>query len=857
MSSSLLHPDVAALAKLKGFDRFTEVQLKAFPKILEGKDALLIAPTGFGKTEAAVLPILSKLAEAKGDGVRVLYVTPLRALNRDMLSRLAFYCGQLGLRLGVRHGDTSSYERQKQRAQPPHVLITTPESLNALLVFGMRDALKNVRFVVVDEVHELAYSKRGSSLALALSRLRLLSDFQIIGLSATVSAPPDVASFLGPKTEVIDCSHLRALDLSVVDPKAESRLPGLTMETSARLQTIERLVRTHQKTLIFVNTRFMAEGLGSLLRGVLGEEFAVHHSSLSREARMEVEDAFKAGSLRALVCTSSLELGMDIGEVDLVIQVGSPRQVSRLVQRVGRSGHKKSLTPKGVVLSMDPIDHAEAEVLVRRAHAGRLEPVFARPAALDVLAHHAVGLALEYGPVKAEHVASVFSKAKAFSRIKAEDVSRVFSQLASEGLVAFDGKTAQTNKRTVFYYTENLSTIADEKKFFVKNSENNKNVALLDEAFVSNYLGENATFIARGRAWRVLSIADRDIVVEPAREASAAIPDWVGEEIPVPFSVAQDVRAHLGGEAQGVTDGCFVAEVQKNLCVLHTFLGHKANEALSKAVSFLFSAQGVSVRSRASAYGILFEFSKDVPSERLRENLMRVRTPDLSSFLRANLPDSPLFLTRFVHVAKRFGLLRKDREYKAVSVKRLAQVMKDTVIAEEVFNELFYDKLDPVSLSEKLPSELLFVRPEKWSRLSRQALESGGFSELFAPAEPTEQVVQALKEDLAQKKVKLRCSFCKQSFSKILGTFNPAVCMYCQSSQVVPEEFFGKKEESRVASLVSAYGQKALFALSVYGVGPETAARVLGRLHKKEEDFFFDLLSAQKDFIRTKKFWKA
>ncbi|HLD76192.1 MAG TPA: DEAD/DEAH box helicase, partial [Candidatus Norongarragalinales archaeon] len=433
-----LHPDVLHLAQLKGFAEFTEVQKKAFPKVLEKKDVLLIAPTGFGKTEAALLPILSNLYEEKGQsGVRVLYITPLRALNRDMLSRLEFYCGQLGLRLGVRHGDTSAYERTKQKAQPPDVLITTPESLNALLVFGMRDALKNVKFVVVDEVHELVYSKRGVSLSLALERLRLLTPFSVIGLSATVSAPADVAAFLSKSAEVVDCSHLRSLDLEAVRPRKGASVPGLSPETSARLGAIEALVRSHQKSLIFVNTRFLAEGLGALLRGILGEDVAVHHSSLSREARMEVEDAFKNGTLKALVCTSSLELGMDIGQVDLVIQIGSPRQVSRLVQRVGRSGHRKHLTPKGVVLCNDDIDFAEAQVLVRRAHAGQLEPQRMRSKALDVLAHHFCGLLLEYGPLTLGQGVKIFSNALMFRDLKETDLEGVVLQLSSEGLVAF------------------------------------------------------------------------------------------------------------------------------------------------------------------------------------------------------------------------------------------------------------------------------------------------------------------------------------------------------------------------------------------------------------------------------------
>ncbi|MDP2717114.1 MAG: DEAD/DEAH box helicase, partial [Candidatus Micrarchaeota archaeon] len=399
-ASRWLHPDVLSLARNRGFADFTEVQQKAFPEIASGKSVLLMAPTGFGKTEAALLPILSKLVAEKGDGVQCLYITPLRALNRDMLLRMQFFCKMLGLSLGVRHGDTSAYERVKQKERPPNVLITTPESLGALLVAGMRDSLTNVRFVVVDEVHELAYSKRGLQLTASLCRLGLLSKFQVVGLSATVASPPDVAAFLGKGVGVIDCSHLRQLDLSVVTPKTGPAIAGIRPETAARVHALVELVNRHQKTLVFVNTRFLAEALGALLGPVLGERFAVHHSSLSREARLETEEAFKKGELSALVCTSSLELGMDIGAVDLVVQVGSPRQVARLVQRVGRSGHKHHLTPKGVVVAQDALDEVEAEVLVALAHKGRLESHALRFLPLDVLAHQLCGLVMEYGRIR-------------------------------------------------------------------------------------------------------------------------------------------------------------------------------------------------------------------------------------------------------------------------------------------------------------------------------------------------------------------------------------------------------------------------------------------------------------------------
>ncbi len=912
--SSVLHPSVLELAKHKGFSSFTQVQREAFPRILAGKDVLLMAPTGFGKTEAAVLPILSKLAERKEggevlDGVQVLYITPLRALNRDMLERLSFFCKMLKLRLGVRHGDTTAYERVKQKELPPHVLITTPESLGALLVAGMRDSLKNVCFVVVDEVHELAYSKRGVQLSLALARLSLLSKFQTIGLSATVAEPRDVAAFLGPGVEVVDASGLRQMHLEVVRPKEGAALEGLSRESAARLSALSDLVKKHRKTLVFVNTRFMAEALGALLRPLLGEDFAVHHSSLSKDARMESETAFKKGELKALVCTSSLELGMDIGDVDLVVQVGSPRQVTRLIQRVGRSGHKHHLVPKGVVVATDDLDQVEAEVLVDLASMRRLEPQVLRLGSLDVLAHQITGLVMDFGRIRLQGAVDVFkARSYLYRDLDLPVAKAVVDQVASEGLVAFDGEFIEPNARTRFYYYENLSTISDLKKFFVKNAESNKNVALLDEAFVSNYLQVGAAFIARGRAWKVLSMDEDEIVVEPGRDVEAAIPDWVGEEIPVEKGVAALVAKKIaeeggknqtgdGKEKNEVVDGVsagsndskpgagkppsgglasfdfasrqagffvplvgeLVVECQKSTAVVHAFLGHKVNAALAQLLSAAFSARGKSVRTRSGAYGVLLEFSKVAESDAVVAALNALRGVSVRPLLEKQLPDSPMFASRFVHVAKRFGFLRKDRDYAAVSVKRLAMLMKDSVIGKEVLAELFYDKLDADGLDEVLQNvSVRSVSFAHWSPLAKSALDAGGFSELYAAAEPTEKVIQTFSEDLMQKRVVLHCDFCKQRFSRQLSALKePLTCIHCDSPRLFPEDYLKKPEQARVAGLVSSYGRKAVLALSTYGVGPEGASRVLSRLQKTDADLWYDLLQSQKDFIRTKRYWKA
>ncbi|WP_456473847.1 DEAD/DEAH box helicase, partial [Candidatus Pyrohabitans sp.] len=365
-SFSLLSKPVRSTLSESGFKKPTPIQEAAIPVILSGKHVLLIAPTGIGKTEAAMLPLFSRLSGEKGAGIALLYITPLRALNRDLLSRLEWWGKKLGINIAVRHGDTSQYQRRKQALAPPDMLITTPETLQAILPAPlMRKHLENVRFVVVDEVHELAESKRGAQLSVALERLREIAqrDFQRIGISATVGSPERVARFLctHAPVEIVRVSTAKGMEISVEYPRpkredreiAERLLTGIAAAT--RLRRMRELIAQHSHALIFVNTREMAEILASRFK-IIGESVGIHHSSLSQEVRITTEEEFKEGSLKALICTSSLELGIDIGSVDLVIQYKSPRQVSRIIQRVGRSGHRLGRVSRGVIITTDADD---------------------------------------------------------------------------------------------------------------------------------------------------------------------------------------------------------------------------------------------------------------------------------------------------------------------------------------------------------------------------------------------------------------------------------------------------------------------------------------------------------------------
>jgi len=305
----LLVKPVRRLVEQRGFSKPTEPQEKAMPKILEGKNVLLISPTATGKTEAAFLPVLSMLLQQPGTpGFKVLYITPLRALNRDMLERLEWWCNNLDIKLAVRHGDTETKERVRQSRSPPDILITTPETLQAILPgWVMRQHLQQVRWVIIDEVHEMADSKRGSQLSLALERLRMMvgKEFQIIGLSATIGSPEKVAQFLvgsGRNVEIVHVPVARMMRLKIVFPKPDDEDTKLSSqlythpEVAARLRIIRDYITRHKSVLLFTNTRAISEVLASRFK-VWDIDFpvSIHHGSLAKPSRIAAERGLKIG----------------------------------------------------------------------------------------------------------------------------------------------------------------------------------------------------------------------------------------------------------------------------------------------------------------------------------------------------------------------------------------------------------------------------------------------------------------------------------------------------------------------------------------------------------------------------------
>jgi ATP-dependent Lhr-like helicase len=636
----LLDPRIRSVLASMGFNEPTETQEKEIPAILSGDDVLVIAPTGTGKTESAMLPAMhGVLKDRGGEGFKVLYITPLRALNRDMLKRLTRWSKELGVSIEVRHGDTPQHERRKQALKPPDVLITTPETLQAIFMGPrMRSHLRTVRYVIVDEVHELASSKRGTQLSIALERLAKYADFQRIGLSATVGSPDEVASFLGGtggKVRIVEVSIEKALDFRAAIPKVtdeDKRLAKKLLtdpDIAAQIREMIALIRKNRSTLMFVNTRQSAEAIGARFKR-LGEGIAVHHGSLSKEARIEAEDSFKEGRVPALVCTSSMELGIDIGDIGHVIQYMSPREVCRLVQRVGRAGHRVGETSKGTVIAINEDDASEAWAIARRAAAGEIEGVSLHERSYDALANQVCAMALEYGDIHSGKVYETVKNAYPYKGLSWKEFELVLKQLAEERLIYVNEEGVISKKaRTREYMYENLSMIPDEKRYEVQDVISGRFIGTLDEAFVIN-MELGAVFITKGDMWRIVEITEDRVRVEPVENPQAEVPSWSGEEIPVPFAVAMEVGAirrmveETKGEATGVighimekyptdahtarkfveyvrrqiddnypvpTDRRVVVEDEQRTIVINACFGHKVNETLGRVITALLASR--------------------------------------------------------------------------------------------------------------------------------------------------------------------------------------------------------------------------------------------------------------------------
>ncbi|HEU0047991.1 MAG TPA: DEAD/DEAH box helicase [Nitrososphaera sp.] len=896
----------------EGFSYLTTIQHKALPVIARKINCLLVAPTGSGKTEAAVLPVFTMLAHQQSPRrmIRAMYITPLRALNNDVLRRVVRYAQSEGLRVEIRHGDTTVLARKKIVEDPPDVLITTPESLAVVLTSEkMLAALKTLQWVIIDEVHELVANERGAHLSLSLERLQAASSQHVtrIGLSATVGNLKQAAQFVsgtGRRHAVLVDSSSRGYEIDV------RFIEGSLNNVAHFVIEYVKREKVEGSILLFTNTRDEAEYLGTILKNQSDIKVDVHHGSLSKEMREETEHTLRSGEAGIVVCTSSLELGLDIGSVDLVIHYGSPRQVSKLMQRIGRSRHRKKSFAKGLVVTNNPDDEIEALAIIRRMKKGSIEEQNMHEGALDVMAHHLVGLAMQTrDPVKVDYSYNLMKRAYPFRNVSLFDLESCLNILAGHNVINYDrdNRTYVRKIKAYKYYFENLSMIPHVLKFEVIDSISKRRIGTLDQQFVGDYGEKGNVFVLKGSQWRVLAVDERRLIVnvEPLRGAAINIPYWVGEMIPVDFKTAEEVgvirRQAAGGRAKLSTQIMddtkkalkiipdsknIVVEsyIARNMLVIHSVFGSKVNNTIASLLSTILSSQlGYIVESRSDAYRIMLTSGARIVQGRIEAALSDVY--DLEPVIIAALTGTHNINWKVWMVAKRFGMISREAVYDKKVARMIYDRYSKTPISAESIRELVHDKYDVRQTQKVLDDvkqkkiKIHWLEVTKFSDLAKTIIEHSGKMAGAMPLSVEKGVIELVKERLEKTKHRLVCIRCSK-WERVMETKDvpeEISCPYCRS-RLITATFWSDDEMSRVirtrlaggkltpeqnhkferawkvASLVNNFGKKAIVVLSGHGVGADTAARIL-RNYIDEEQMYKSIYEAERQYVITRGFW--
>ncbi|MEZ0387364.1 MAG: DEAD/DEAH box helicase, partial [Verrucomicrobium sp.] len=595
-----LHPTLAAWFTGR-FGRPTHAQEVTLPHVLAGESVLLTSPTGSGKTLAGFLGVLDSLLRRLDEGplpsqTLVIYISPLRALTYDMQKNLTEPLREMGLerdiRIGLRNGDTPASERAKFRKNPPHILMTTPESLAILLPQeGYHDILSGCRHVIVDELHALAENKRGSHLSLTLERLEQLKSkdesgeflerppLVRIGLSATAAPLDELARFLcggARPCAVAEGRVERKRRVEVLSPLRRDPYPPAGWTAQRVMKDLARLVEQKRSVIIFCNTRSGAENISLRLKQTLpqfADVIETHHSSLDRDVRLEVEDRLKAGELRAVVCSTSLELGIDIGAVDCAVMISTPKGISRAIQRIGRSGHNIHEESHGVLVATNVNDLMECVVCADMTRRTKLDAIRVLQKPYDVLAQHLVGMAMQKAYTR-EQAYDTVRRSWPYHDLSREEFDRVLHYVMG------GGKSLEQNYRATFGkiveepgglmitpsrkverdYLVNVGTIASEGA--VRVYLGTRRVGEVDESFVKN-LKYGDIFVLGGRTVRLVETGVMEIKVEAADGRLPTVPSWNANKMPLASGLAAEVtllRSHMARRleenqpAEGISD---------------------------------------------------------------------------------------------------------------------------------------------------------------------------------------------------------------------------------------------------------------------------------------------------------------
>ncbi|MEM4655004.1 MAG: DEAD/DEAH box helicase [Thermosphaera sp.] len=916
-----------------GYERLTELQRRSFESIaLRRESTLIIAPTGSGKTEAAVIPVLFSILRDGLKPISCVYITPLRALNRDIERRLRSLAECFGLKISLKHGDTPERVRREILEDPPHVLVTTPENFNYILINEkLAPRLENLWFIVFDEFHELLESKRGLlafTTAYLLER-KLGRRLVKIALSATLSSLDKAREIvgLGETASVVEDSTLKKVSLKVEIPECNSELcrgvRGLLGDErqAARMARIIELMMEHRGVLVFVNTRSLAERLGSLLKtipgrlGLGGVHVEVHHGSLSRSHRESVEASFKKGEVRALVATSSMELGIDIGHVDLVIQYLSPRQAARLVQRVGRSGHRLKGESKGVVLSMDNLIHyLEALVIARRALNRLLEREEVVYSPLDVLAYAmAVNSLLHREGFSRDEFYREIRHHPLYRGLEREEYDKLVEYLIYTRILRDENGVLKPTRKTRIYLYK-TSMIPSSRDVVVVEASSNRRIGSLNEEYIVLNINPGDTIIMGGEAWRVVGYDDSEAKLYVERSAAgfeeALIPHWEGENIPVEFEVASEVgelvaSLRAGGGIPGdygeLASGGVRADVAEGLCggrqvcvdyveELHSlfitvYAGSKVNNLLRDVLTWVLKTRlpHIEVDSYSSPYLVVvkikgYHHPREVVGAVL-EALKGLRRVLDKRVLRDVARSGKALYWRIFQVGQRFGAISPGETRVSRS---FLEAFADTVIGDEAFREVLvrdYDLESAEALADGIARGEVKVESRYFEKLAQGHLELLGYIEIpVAPSVVTLDREQYM-ERLLNRRVKLlciRCGFEIGGTVRELAKMESYVCPKCRTATLALVKTSGEEEKKLVnkvrkgekltgeeqalqedlakrAIMLYRYGRTALLALSARGVGTQEAARILRRVGSGG-DFLTEIYESEKKYLKAKKY---
>ena len=784
----LMEPLIATWFKER-FDTLTEPQAKAIPAIHQRKNVLVSSPTGSGKTLTAFTSIINELTRYAAEGkleerIYCVYISPLKALANDVNRNLNTPLAEMrevaaahgmnipNIKVAVRSGDTPQNERQKMVKHPPHILITTPESLALMLAAPkFKENLKKVEWVILDEIHDICDSKRGAFLSLTIERLMEFceTDFSRIGLSATLAPIEAIAGFLvgcepdGTQRNVtlVEADSKKQLDLEVICPTDDMTTLSSDIVNSMMYDKVKEMVDQHETTLIFTNTRSGAESVVYKLKERGLESVEVHHSSLGRETRLDVEERLKRGEIKCVVSSTSLELGIDIGSIDLVCQIGSPKSVAKGLQRIGRSGHSYGRVAKGRLIVFDPDDLVECAVMCRAAHRGDIDRVGIPENCLDVLSQTVVGMSLDqrwdvdaaYDLVKGSYCYRNLSKSSFINVLRylgsKDEHEGVYSKIWYDE----DENQFGRKKGARMIYLMNLGTIPEEANYRVV-TNHGTTAGELSEKFVER-LAPRDVFVLGGRSLEFVRSKGMVAHVKEATGRKPTVPSWAGEMLPRSFDLSMDVAEFrkemskmIGNEPvdlisklsyefdidegsarslisyfkeqKAVTGSIpdvdrlaieeYIDPSGNQRIIFHFPFGRRVNDALSRGYAYRLSNMiGSNVSITMSDDNFMIGTPRKVDIEQV-PGLLTSR--ELDSILRKAIKDSEIFKLRFRHTAARSFMILRNYLGRPISVNR-QQVrssylldtlgnMENVPVIEETYREVLEDDMDIKNAAEVL-----------------------------------------------------------------------------------------------------------------------------------------------------------